>query len=156
MGRNVIRFTGADDYLAISDRFTAMALRARDVSPAWRLWGDDVVVAFTEQFVTEGARLLERVWDPLSPRYAAWKERHFPGQTILRRTDAMMHGFTGRPMAVERIEPHSCAFGSNRKPAIWHQKGTRRMPARPIARATSGLKRSASRHIKRHIVRGDL
>lgn len=153
---NVVRVTGQDDLERIAVRFERMAARARDVSPAWRVWGDDVNAAFREQFLSEGVRLLKRAWQPLSPKYAAWKARRFPGKTILRRTDDMMRGFADRPMDIERIDRNSSEFGSGRKPAKWHQRGTRHMPARPIARADDSLRASAKGHLRRHIMRGDL
>jgi hypothetical protein len=133
-----------------------MARRAQDTAPAWRVWGEDVADAYRQQFYTEGARLLHSVWAPLSPKYAAWKAKHFPGKTILRRRDVMMDDFTARPMNIERVDHHSGTFGSGRKPAKWHQRGTRFMPARPIARADEELHAAARRHLLRHITHGDL
>lgn len=152
--RNHISIHGQAELLRTAERFEAMARRARDTSPAWRAWGDDVAAAFTEQFRSEGARLLKSVWAPLSPRYAAWKARHFPGKPILQRTGEMMTGFTRRPLVIERVDSNSGTFGSDRKPAKWHQHGTRRMPARPIARKDDELKDAASRHLSRHIMHG--
>lgn len=146
---------GQDDLVRFAERVEAMAERARDLTPAWRGWGDDVADAFREQFLTEGVRLLKNTWAPLSPRYAAWKAKHFPGQTILRRTDEMMTHFTRRPLVVERVEPQRSAFGSKGVPEKFHQGGTRYMPARPIARATPELKAAAVRRIVRHVIRGE-
>lgn len=151
-----IQIRGADQFLEVAERFEAMARRARDTAPAWRAWGDDVADAFEEQFRTEGVRLLKNVWAPLSPRYKAWKDRHFPGEPILTRTHRMREAFTVRPLDIDRVDHNSGTFGSARKPAKFHQHGTRFMPARPIARATEDLKAAAKRHIVRHIVRGDL
>lgn len=33
-------------------------------------------------------------WAPLSPGYAAWKQAHYPGKTILRRTDALFRSLS--------------------------------------------------------------
>lgn len=156
MPGNKVAIYGADQFLMIAERLEAMAARARDVAPAWRAWGDDVADAFREQFRTEGVRLLRETWAPLTPRYKRWKDKHFPGKRILERSGAMRDDFTVRPLNIERVDSDSCAFGSSRKPAKWHQKGTRKMRARPIARSTADLEASAHRHIKRHIVRGDL
>jgi hypothetical protein len=156
MPGNKIAVYGADQFLAVAERFEAMARRARNTAPAWWAWADDVADAFREQFRTEGVRLLKSTWDPLSPRYKRWKDRHFPGRPILERSGAMRDDFTRRPMNIERVDEHSGTFGSSRKPAKWHQRGTRKMPARPIARATDDLHASAKRHLTRHIVHGDL
>lgn len=156
MGRNRIELRGADEFIAVAERFEAMARRARDTAPAWRAWGEDVADAFREQFRTEGIRLIHTVWAPLTPKYAAWKARHFPGKPILERTARMRDDFTVQPLNIERVDSHSGTYGSSRKPAIWHQKGTRKMVARPIARMDDTLREAARRHLLRHIMHGDL
>jgi hypothetical protein len=104
---SAITFTGQDALGRKADEILAMAARAADTAPAWRAWGDDVEHAFREQFDSQGVRLTGEVWAPLSPRYAAWKARHFPGMPILRRTDVLFASMTHRPMAVERVTGHS-------------------------------------------------
>lgn len=70
---------------------------------------------------------------PLSAKYAAWKERNFPGQPILRRTGAMAAALTesGAPGARRDVSGDSLTFGTSGVPyASFHQTGTRRMPTR--------------------------
>lgn len=57
----------------------------RDFRPVWEQIRNDFVRIEGEQFDSEGSRGGEP-WAPLSPTYAAWKARHFPGQPIMRLT----------------------------------------------------------------------
>jgi len=65
-----------------------------------------------------------RPWAKLSPKYAAWKSKNYPGQPILRATGAMLDAsyiFTkGDAFLVK-----STRYGSD------HQFGTQRLTARP-------------------------
>jgi hypothetical protein len=157
---SAITFTGQDALGRKADEILAMAARAADTAPAWRAWGDDVEHAFREQFDSQGVRLTGEVWAPLSPRYAAWKARHFPGMPILRRTDVLFASMTHRPMAVERVTGHSGEYGTDvrsRRGAPYpkfHQHGTRFMPARPLVRTTPDLVAAAARHLRQHILHG--
>lgn len=130
-----------------------MQRRAGDLRPAWERWGDDVADALRDQFHTEGARFGE-AWAALSPRYAAWKTLHFPGKTVLRRTDRLYASLTHRPFAVERVHADSAEFGTDVPYAIFHQRGTRFMPARPIISDDSELIDKARRLVARHITEG--
>jgi len=156
---NAIIFRSSD-LTRRAEELLAMAERAEDTSPAWRRWGDDVTAAFREQFDSQGVRLTGDVWAPLSPRYAAWKARHFPGQPILRLTDVLFASMTHRPLGVDRVTDHSGEFGTNvrsRRGApypYYLQHGTRFMPARPLVRRTPDLVEAASAHLRRWIVRG--
>lgn len=155
-----IRQVGLDKAAA---RLREMAARARDVSPAMRDWGQrDVRDAFEEQFSSEGVRLTGKAWEPLSPRYAAWKNKHFPGQPILRRTGEMEDLLVGVPMNIERVTRNSGEFGASSRILGYHQRGTHnqdgsvKMPARPVVRLTEDMTASLTRRIMRHITHGDL
>jgi len=154
VANNEIVVVGQDALRRTARDLLAMAERARDTSPAWRAWGEDVLHAFREQFETEGLRLTGRAWSPLSPRYAAWKARHFPGQPILQRTGAMFAQVSHRPMEVERVTASSGEYGLRGDVPRYHQHGTRKMPARPIARVTQDLTVAAARRVRDHILHG--
>jgi len=63
--------------------------RAKDFSPAW----PGVIAEFhrgeEEVFQKEGAYGGNRRWKSLQPEYAAWKEKHYPGQPLLVLTGRM-------------------------------------------------------------------
>lgn len=77
------------------------------------------------------------LWKPLSPTYAAWKAKHFPGMPIMRRTDRLFRSLTydgGRvgPEGIARFGKRSAEIGTSVPYGILHQRGTRHMPARPV------------------------
>lgn len=87
-----------------------------------------------EQFNSEGARGGQR-WQALSPAYRQWKEKHFPGRPILVRTGTLKRsltviGTTGSE-SIRESDEMSLTLGSRVPYAIYHQRGTSRMPARP-------------------------
>jgi phage gpG-like protein len=63
-------------------------------------------------------------WKRLTPAYSAWKQQHFPGQPILRRTGLMLDSayLTTRG---DTFLVRSTSYGK------YHQFGTSRMAARP-------------------------
>ena len=69
-------------------------------------------------------------WRPLSPAYASWKARHYPGKTILRRTDALFRSlqFDGAQPGPEGIfvaDETSMVLGTSVPYAKYHQFGGR-------------------------------
>lgn len=70
-------------------------------------------------------------WDPLSSAYAKWKDEHYPGKTILRRTDAMFEGLTqsSSPFAARVFGGEEFNFGTQGVPyASFHQVGAYARP----------------------------
>jgi phage gpG-like protein len=125
-----------------------------DYRPIWPVIEDDFYSLESRQFQTEGAAGGE-VWAPLSPEYAAWKALEFPGQPILQRTGEMMASLTQRdhPAAVHVEERKTLTLGTTVAYAIFHQRGTSRMPARKEIQFTEAFKRMAMAHIQQYLVR---
>lgn len=99
----------------------------RDWRPFWR---DYFAPWFYRQiernFELEGR--LAGGWAPLEERYAAWKAAHFPGKTILRRTDRLFNSlrFEGGqpgPEGIFRDGHESLEVGTSVPYAIYHQRG---------------------------------
>ena len=87
-----------------------------------------------EQFEAEGQGPDVGKWKPLSKKYEAWKERHFPGMPTLQRTGIMMAGLISSSASTARrdINGNSLVFGTRGVPyASYHQDGAEEMPARP-------------------------
>lgn len=84
-----------------------------------------------ENFVLEGAGTGGR-WAPLSPAYAVWKARHFPGTGILVRSGALKASLTSAqaPGAVFRAGPTSLEIGTSVPYAMAHQRGGARLRRR--------------------------
>lgn len=134
------------------DRTLERLTAVEDMRPAWEALADRFVALEKRQFATEG--LFSGGWAPLSPRYAAWKSRHFPGKPILRRTDDLFNSLTRRPLGVERIEPDVMVIGSDVSYGKHHQTGTPRMPRRRPVELTEAERREWVRTIQKYIITG--
>lgn len=67
-----------------------------DLREFWDGWASPVIIEeIARIFVTEGYGS----WPSLSPKYAAYKGKHYPGKTILRRTDAYFKAATRKKEA---------------------------------------------------------
>ena len=63
-------------------------------------------------------------WKSLSPGYAAYKDKRYPGQPILRAT--------GKMEDTAKIVPYQTGFAAKvQYYGLFHQYGTSKMPARP-------------------------
>lgn len=87
----------------------------------------------------EAAKIFETegygTWPALSPDYAAWKARNFPGQTILRLTDAYFLGATqpGGPHNLILMAANLLTYGvQGLDYPNFHEYGVGRLPARPV------------------------
>lgn len=97
-----------------------------DFRPFWtRYFAPAFYRLVQRNFETEGS--LVGGWAPLSPQYAAWKQRHYPGKTILRRTDALFHSMSYRgaghvgPQGIFIAESRALVLGTGVPYAIYHQ-----------------------------------
>lgn len=111
-----------------------------------------VIIAFydieTEQFHSEGAKGASGQWAPLSPAYKIFKEREFPGKTILRREDALYESMTG-PDALDSIlrpEKDELVIGSALPYALTQHK------KRPIISLSENNKRRIVKSIQQRLV----
>lgn len=101
--------------------------RGEDLRPAWEHLRGRFLRLERRQFGSEGK--YSGGWSPLSPRYAAWKARHYPGETILRRTDNLWGSLTEGP-DVAVLEPHYMILGTSVDYAGYHQRGAGPLPRR--------------------------
>lgn len=132
--------------------FSRFAESIKDLRPAFR----EIERSFREierrQFQSEGS-YGSGGWARLSPAYAEWKEAHFPGKPILQLTGALMGSLVGKTSkSVIEMEKLSLAIGTRLEYAIYHQKGTPRMPARPIIKLTGEDKRQWTKILHRFLV----
>lgn len=102
----------------------AAVARIQDLRPAW----PQVYAAWRAQerelFATQG-RSADLAWPRLSPGYAAWKARRFPGKTLLRRTDRLYDSLTASayPDQVYAAGPAWLKMGTKVPYAAYHQRG---------------------------------
>jgi len=86
--------------------------------------------AIDEIFETEG----HGQWEELNPIYQARKAITHPNQTILRRDDVYYQAATSGTHAdsVANIDPLALTLGVTTPYAQFHERGTSRLPARPV------------------------
>ena len=90
--------------------------------------------AEVRQFDSRGSGPVAGAWKDLSPAYAEWKGRAFPGMPILEATGALRAGLTqsSSPFASREWSSSEFSFGTaGVEYASLHQSGTGRMPPRP-------------------------
>ncbi len=73
-------------------------------------------------------------WPPLSPQYAAWKAKKFPGRPLLVQTGAMRGALTGLGSQQGSINGNVLDLTPRGIPyfAVHQLGGGRRIPARPM------------------------
>lgn len=128
---------------------------AADMRPAWEVLADRFAAMERRQFDTEG-KFGSGGWAPLSPRYAAWKARHYPGKTILRRTDRLYHSLTSRPLGVEVIEPAFAILGSAVPYGEHHQHGGGNLPRRRPVELPESERRQWVKVVQRFLIVGEV
>lgn len=126
----------------ISVAFQAYQHEVEDMSVPLGRSADVILAQIRANFATEGAAGQSGGWPPLSPAYAAWKAKRFPGRPILVRHGGMKGALLNRPQAVTVLKQRMLYHPANRY-AGWHQTGTRHMPARPPVRMTDASIRAA-------------
>ena len=98
-------------------------------------------------FESTGGSIGER-WEPLSPAYALWKGRHYPGRPLLVRKGRMKRSLTkatSRDMIFSRKGGRQLIIGTRVRYAKYHQYGykidkpKRVLPARPFIKVDQGV-----------------
>lgn len=126
------------------DRFA----KADDMRPAWALLRERFVAYEAETFSSEG----HGSWSPLSPAYAAWKGRHYPGKTIMRREDDLFHSLTDN-LDIEIMEPDYAIFGTADPVAEFHQRGMGNLPRRKVIDLSEAERQEWVRTIQDWLIR---
>ena len=142
MGLVKIRFEVANE-VQLSRAFETGIEGFLDLRKPFNTMADEFFESMAGVFSAEGAFEERSRWQKLSPAYARWKARHFPGRKILERTGRMKTSLTtrGGPDNVLEITPRSLSIGTRVSYAMHHQKGTPRMPMRKIIELTNAQKR---------------
>ena len=77
----------------LSRSIQKIADEVKEWSPAFREVSDYMYDAFAKEVFSSEGMSVGEPWKPLSPEYAAWKARHYPGKGILVRTGKMQKSF---------------------------------------------------------------
>lgn len=98
----------------VQSLLNAVSLRARDLRPVWRHIANDFSALEARQFDTEGG--LGKPWPALSPAYAAWKSKHYPGRSMMVLSgdlfSSLVHGGRGH---IDRRKRLSLELGTRLK-----------------------------------------
>jgi len=123
----------------------------RDLRPAWPSVLVYLRKATQQTFATQGGRIGEQ-WTELSTGYAKEKAKVWPGQPILRASDAMFNSLVGQTGdSVAEMQRDSFAYGTRDRKAKYHQRGTSRMPRRAMLAVTEEDRREIRGLMKLHL-----
>ncbi len=143
-----LRFTffGEDQ---IDRSLLAIAERAQDMRPAWDALEARCTGYEERWFASQG----DGQWPQLSRNYGAWKARHFPGKPILQREGELLASVTKPDISVK--EPSYAIFGTGDPVAVYHQKGSGRLPIRRVIDLSDDERREWVRVVQRYLVEAD-
>jgi phage gpG-like protein len=114
----------------------ALADAVRDLRPLWPSVLVYLRKATQQTFATQGGRIGES-WPELSTGYAKQKARVWPGQPILRASDAMFNSLVSQTGdSVAEMNRDSFAFGTRDRKAKYHQRGGGRATRRAMLAVT--------------------
>jgi phage gpG-like protein len=130
--------------------------RVDDLRPALHRIARNLAAHNAENFDTEGVTGVYGRWAPLSPKYRAWKEKHYPGKPILVRTGALRRELTGSPLGIEDVTTRSIRMGTNVPYARYHQTGTHRMPRRQPVSLNEQMRRDMVKTLQRFCQTGSV
>lgn len=104
-----------------------------DLRPVWPEVKRSIQRIEREQFASEGAKGRSGKWKPLSRAYAQRKGKRYGAQPILRASGKLERSLTGETADTILIEePLEFGFGTRLFYAVFHQRGTSKMPAREV------------------------
>lgn len=141
MGLVRIRFEIANE-VQFSRAFETGVAKFLHLEIPFGTMADDFFQSMSNVFAAEGAFEERGKWAALSPAYAKWKARHFPGRKILELNGRLKNSLImkGGPDNVLEITPDTLTVGTRVPYAIYHQTGTPKMPQRKIIELTSAQK----------------
>ena len=141
-----IRVTGLDDLQGAMGEMKKWGERPFDGGAALCI-RKDWMTRIGKAFSSKGGSIGYK-WKPLSPAYAAWKGRHFPGRPLLVLRGPMKQSLTeesSRNAIFNRKGGRQLILGTRITYAKFHQYGTQypsgktRMVARPMFKVDQGL-----------------
>ena len=108
----------------LSARLSRVAANIGKMLPEFQLVGEELKHFYeTVPFLSQGT-IYGAGWEPLNPKYKAWKENHWRGKGILVESGKMMDSFAYKANEV------SVVIYNESKLFEYHQMGTTKMPQR--------------------------
>lgn len=151
----MIHFRAEVDGIEVLNRaFNRVEQHISDFRPLWPNVAGEIYAINQEQFDSEGGAGASGKWAALSPAYKQWKEIHYPGQPILRLTNALFESLTDpeAPDAVYQPRQDELVIGTRVPYATAHQRGLGHLPARPIFSFSEQQKRRIQKAIQAGLV----
>lgn len=133
----------------------AIDARLHNMRPAWDALADRFAEVERRQFDSEG-KYGSGGWKPLSPAYAAWKARRYPGKPILEREGDLRRSLTVRPFPVERFGRLDAEFGSDVPYGAFHQRGSGRLPQRRPVELPTSTREEWAKLLQRYVRTGTI
>lgn len=137
-----VQIFGAEETVYDLMRFEERLL---DMRPAWLMIAENERAAAEDRFDREGPG-----WAPLADSTLASKP---PGKKILELTGALRDSLTGGTPPI--ITDDTLIMGTNDPKANFHQKGTSRMPARPVVHTTAADVQEHVRTLQAYMIGGE-
>lgn len=129
--------------------------RISDWKPFWADIEQYIQDRIKLSFATEGGTIEEK-WKPLSPKYAEWKQQHYPGRGMLVLSGEMKASLTDEvhPQALRQKRKTTFHFNSRNPLARIHHIGAGDwLPARPLLILTDADKKGILEHAQQWITR---
>lgn len=144
MRATVVLDTNAIAQVALRRYLLTLNERSQNFYPAWNSVLNILYEAEQQLFAREGRTSEHGKWEELSPRYAAWKAKHYPGMPILTLTGRFRGSMTDPSgQHTEFKQPRRLVWGSDYKVSGGHDLGgihaegrSPHMPAREPIRIT--------------------
>lgn len=148
-----MRIVFSIDNEALFDRtFTRFTEQLRDLRDIWPSYVTALRQIMREQYAGQGVGVTGQ-WAALSPRYAEWKAKKYPGKPILQATGRTVASLTGNTKdSIATATPDELLFGTKRRGQIWHQRGGKQMPQRKIFDFTEPQKATLTKAIQRRLL----
>lgn len=156
MGRTALDLTIAMPGLpALTVGLSRLRTGIADWTPFWRDEFAPFFYRYVQQdFVLEGGGS-GASWAELSPKYAAWKQRHFPGRGILVREGALKASLAGVEAVGAIFRPTATALeiGTSVPYAIYHQapRPGSRLPQRPPMRVNDAFMTVVGKSLQQYV-----
>ena len=147
----MISFSATIDGVPEFERaFNRIEKEIDDLRFVWPAVSQEIYKIEGEQFASEGAAGASGKWAALKLAYSKYKAVTFPGMTILKATTSLFDSVTSpdAPDSIFRPEAGMLTIGTQREGAIYHQRGTSRMPARKIYSFSESQKRRIQKAIQ--------
>ena len=153
--RFLVSTAGTQD---IRRQFTGVEQAVEDMSPAFEQIAASFYEVAGKRFAAEGAfggpAWAQLTDNPPGHGYRSWKERRYPGKPILELKGGLKASLTRDGTGnVTDITPLAASFGTSLRVGKWnlgllHQKGTKKMVARPPLVISAAMKDNWTRIIR--------